>query len=215
MKEVFFVRHAESESNVDGIQRGDASLLSPQGVAQAKEVAKRIHAIGIDTLIASHYPRAHATAEAISSLMNIPIEESELFVERKVPSSTIGKSFKDPEIREILVNLYEGYAEETHRHSDEENFIDLKTRACAALEFLENHPGSRICVVTHGLFLRVLFCAAIFGKNFTGTELQAALQGLETDNTGVSYFRFDVSRWAKEEREAWKVVSWNDLAHLG
>lgn len=215
MKEVFFVRHAQSESNVDGIQRGDASLLSEQGVAQAKEVAKRIKAIGVEALIASPYPRAHATAEAIALETGLAIEASELFVERKAPSVTLGKSFKDPEARSILTSLFEGYKDETHRHSDEENFDDLKARAGSALKFLEDHDSNRICVVSHGLFLRILFCSAVFGENFSGATLQASLQGLETENTGIFYFRFSTSRWETEEKKTWKIVSWNDLAHLG
>lgn len=215
MKEIYFVRHAESESNADGVHRGPGAMLNEKGLTQAQVVAERIEKIGVEALISSTYPRAKATAAPISERIGLPIEESELFVERRTPSVAMGKTFKDPEVREALTQMFAGYVDETHRHSDEENFQDLKDRALKALAYLEAHEKSRICVVSHGLFLRVLFCAAVHGADFTGKHLQDAFEALETENTGISYFKFDVSRWGPEERERWKIVSWNDSAHLG
>ncbi|MBI2410150.1 histidine phosphatase family protein [Candidatus Kaiserbacteria bacterium] len=215
-KHVYFVRHGESESNAGGRHHGSTALLTEKGKEQARIVAERIAKIGVEALVSSSFPRAMATAEPIHELTGLPVEESDMFVERRRPSFVIGRSIEDHEVKRAMGEIFEGYVSKGHRHSDEENFDDLRTRAAGALTFLEHHPSSRICVVTHGTFLRVLFCAAMHGKDFTGENLQHAIRALATSNTGVSHFRFgELSIDSPVPVTRWIVVNWNDSAHLG
>ncbi|MFZ1987637.1 MAG: histidine phosphatase family protein [Minisyncoccia bacterium] len=214
-KEVYFVRHGESESNADGVHRGREALITEKGIEQAKEVAKRVEKLHIDALIATSFPRARVTAEHIRERIGLPIEENDLFAERRSPSVVVGRHVQDSEVRKTMYEIYEGYKDMNHRHSDEEDFSDLRLRANRALDFLRQHEAPRLCVVMHGLFLRMLFCAAINGADFTGVDLQRAIRGLEMDNTGISYFRLVSKVWLSEEETYWQVVSWNDSAHLG
>lgn len=212
-KHIYFVRHGESESNADGIHRGADSLLTDTGKAQAAMVAERIRKIGVDALISTTYPRARATAEAISTQCSLPVEENDLFVERRRPSAVKGLNGQSPEVKKIMHEVFDGYVIPGHRHSDEENYEDLKERANRCFTFLENHPAPRICVVTHGLFMRILFAAAL-NKDFTGRDLQAAIDGLETSNTGITYMQY-APRYGNDPALYWRVISWNDSAHLG
>lgn len=215
MKEIFFVRHAESESNVDGIYRHKDSDLTEKGIQQARSLANRIQKIGVDALITTSFPRAKATANAISEQTGLRIEENDLFVERRRPSIVLGRHEGDSSMKEIMREMYDGHLLPNHRHSDEENFEDVRERANAALHFLVQHPKDRICVVTHAFFLRVLFAAALNGEQFTGRDLQNTFKGLTVDNTGIFYFKHSPNRWHTNESEFWQIISWNDSAHLG
>ena len=214
-KHVYFVRHGESDSNADGVVRGDKAMLSEKGKVQADIVAKRMRNIEIDALISSPFPRTLDTASAISRELNLPIEQNELFVERKRPIEAIGGNWKEDGIKKIQRDIFDGYALEMHRYSDEENFEDLRTRANAAWEFLVAHPKDKICVVTHGIFLRVLLCAAVQGSEFSGKDLQNFIRSTEPDNTGISYFAFQEDNFSHVPKMQWNVKSWNDLTHLG
>jgi 2,3-bisphosphoglycerate-dependent phosphoglycerate mutase len=215
-KHIYFVRHGESDSNVDGVVRGDAAMLSEKGKEQAAVVAKRIKKIGVDAIVSSPYPRTMDTAKAISQEVDLLIEENDLFVERRRPSELLGRSYlHDEESKNIMYEIFDGYASENHRHSDEEAFTDLRTRANAALNFLAAHPAERICVVTHGLFLRMLFCAALNGPNFSGIDLQNAMRTAETDNTGVSHLYLHEDHFSSVPTKHWVIKNWNDSAHLG
>jgi broad specificity phosphatase PhoE len=215
-KHIYLVRHGESDSNVDGVVRGHAAMLSEKGKQQAAMVAERIKKIGVDALISSPYPRTLDTAEAISKEINISIEENQLFVERRRPSELLGRSYlTDSESKRIMREIFDGYSSEGHRHSDEEAFMDLRARANAALDFLIKHPAERICVVTHSLFLRILFCAALNGPNFSGVDLQNAMRTAETDNTGVSHFFTHEDHFSLVPTQHWVIENWNDSAHLG
>jgi broad specificity phosphatase PhoE len=212
-KEVYIVRHGESESNADGVHRGPAPSLTDEGRQQAAFVAERIKAIGVDALVTSPWPRALQTAGFIAEATGLVPEESNLFVERRRPSSAIGKRHDSPEMRQMVKEMFDGYLIPGHRYADEENLDDLRARSHGALEFLRNHPKERIAVVSHGFFMCVLFCQAL-DPEFTGRQFQAATKGLGFSNAGVAHFSLQPPyRQAGEER--WKVVSWNDVAHLG
>ena len=213
-KHVYLVRHGESDSNVDGIVRGHKAMLSEKGKVQAEIVAKRMRNIEIEALISSPFPRTLDTANAISRELHLPVEQNELFVERRRPSIGLGENWKGDTLKEVEWGIFEGYALENHQHSDEENFQKFRKRANAAWEFLAQHPKDKLCVVTHGVFLRILLCAAIHGPEFSGKDIQNFIASVETNNTGVSHFmlREDFSRVPKAR---WVLQNWNDSAHLG
>lgn len=217
MKEIYFVRHGESNSNVDGIHRGAHASLTDKGIEQAAIVAERIHAIGVDALVSSPFARTLHTAEYISKKTGLPIEECELFRERKRPSELEGRNRDEADVRKVTDAMFKGYSIPNFRYADEENLDDLRARAIEALEFLVNHPASRICVVTHGIFLRTLLCAAVHGADFTGRELQHSMHSFDTDNTGIFYLQYRKNQWASENDNpmGWYVRSWNDLSHFG
>ena len=163
VKHIYFVRHGESDANADGIQRGGKEQLTEKGLQQAALVAERIAEISVDALISSSLPRAITTAEVIGKKIGMEPELSSLFVERGRPSILTGQSYDNPAMREMSKEIFEGYVTPGFRHSDEENFDDLRVRVRAALEFLEEHPSDRICVVSHFVFLRILAAAVWAG----------------------------------------------------
>jgi broad specificity phosphatase PhoE len=105
------------------------------------------------------------------------------------------------------------------RVEDGENFDDLKSRALAALDFLERRPEENILVVTHGFFLRVLAASVLFGGNLTGEFLRAFALGMLTKNTGLFVFENnpEVARSSGQfytTASRWRIMVWNDHAHL-
>jgi probable phosphoglycerate mutase len=213
-KHIYFVRHGESDTNHDGILRGPLTNLTDLGRQQAEEVAKRVERLGVTALIASTYPRAIQTADAIERRLGLPMETSDLFVEIRGSSARLNLHHTDPIVARIYTEIDEGYETPGHRHSDEENFDDIKARALAALRALESHPAERICVVTHGHFLRALFGAMWAGEALTGTEFRRNMKKLLTDNTGITYATHGKSPLSGQEN-SWTLISWNDSAHLG
>lgn len=209
---LFFVRHGESNSNAEGTPRGRDAMLTEKGRQEAEAVAQRIERIGVDAIISSSYPRAVDTAKPISEKLALPIEESELLVEWSRPSAFIGKHRDEPPIRAAMNEIFGNFGKREFKHSDEETFEEMKKRAFAAIEMLRAHPAERVCVVTHGIFLRMLFLAFLFGEDFDGHEFEK-LWRLEVGNTGVSYVRWSEGEGA--HNRGWNIVSWNDSAHLG
>jgi broad specificity phosphatase PhoE len=101
MKNIYFVRHGESEGNQLRLYQSAETSLSEKGNSQAKLIADRFTNIEVEIIISSDYIRAKQTAEYISQLTGKDIIESQLFRERKRPSIQENKSKNTPELQAI------------------------------------------------------------------------------------------------------------------
>ena len=78
MLKIYLARHGQNEDNANGILNGHRDMpLTEIGIAQAYEVAQKIHDAGLsfDTVLSSPLNRALKTAEIISSVNNLPDPE--------------------------------------------------------------------------------------------------------------------------------------------
>lgn len=212
MKKVYLVRHGESEGNVGPLRQGSLTPLSEAGEKQAESVTKRFENIFINKIISSPQTRAKHTAEAINRVLNKPIEFSDLLIERKHPSSLIGKPKKDPAVLEIDEQINKHFHDIEWRHSDEENFQDLKNRAVQLFKHIETLEEQNILLVTHGVFMRMIASYIILGEKLTSQQYWDFFVVLEVSNTGITIL--EQSQFGEEEPR-WHIVTWNDHAHLG
>lgn len=210
MKRIYFVRHGESVGNASDKYQLDSSELSELGREQAGLIAERAKRLPVEALIASPMPRARQTAEIISTATGLPIESSDLFVERKRPSRQQGLVRTGPEALEMDRLMIENFSVPGYKLFDEENFEDLKARASKALSFLIAHEKESLLVVTHGLFLRVLLAQATLGDAITAPIMSTFLGTYHTSNTGLTVFGYDEKR-----PNPWSIINWNDQTHLG
>lgn len=216
MKTIYLVRHGESEGNASRIFHTHDVALTEKGREQAAFMARRAAKLPIDVIIASPLLRTRQTAAAIVSAIQKPIEYSELFIERKIPSELRGLHHDDPAARKPL-ELMHGYEKPDFRYSDEENFEDLKARANAALSYLENRPEQHILVVGHGFFTRTLVARVLLGEGLTGSEFLHVIRALRTRNTGLTVLHYKEHAGMGHEgpESDWQILTWNDHAHLG
>jgi broad specificity phosphatase PhoE len=153
--------------------------------------------------------RAKDTARAISEKTGKAVDYSELFVERIWPSWFIGLSHNDPRVVEAEKEMIENFTVSGYRRDDGENFEDLKKRAILALQHIKERKEENIVVVTHGMFLRVMLAAVIYGSDLSAHECDRMLGGMITKNTGVSVIK-ESDKWIS----GWHLYVYNDHAHL-
>lgn len=208
-KTVYLVRHGQSEANAGGVRQGAGGNLTEAGREQAEYLARRVAKLPIEAIVSSTSPRARQTAEIINQELGLEIIETDLVVERKNPSSVIGKYGDDPEVVEMSRRLIEGYKDPDFHLEDAESFNDIKRRVFGTLEMLESHPAENILVVTHGMFMRFLLTGVLFGQEFTFHEAEGFCAGTKTKNTGLTVLQYDPT-----EPRPWMLVTWNDHAHL-
>jgi broad specificity phosphatase PhoE len=211
MKKIYLIRHGQSEGNIAGAPRqGPTASLTEKGLRQVETIAERCSRLPIDAFISSTMKRAIQTSDVISKKIGRQYETSDLFVERRRPSVQIGAKPDHPEGFSAEAAIIANFAKPGYRHSDEENFEDLKDRAKRALAYLKSRKEEHILVVTHGLFSRVIVAYAFFGDALTGAECQRFIQKLATENTALTVL------WHREESPGspWLLWTWNDHAHL-
>ena len=83
---LYFARHAESQSNVDGVFANDTSYygLTEQGRRQAEQLSTELLTVGITRAFASPLNRAQETAKIICSKLGIEYETSDALKEFSV-----------------------------------------------------------------------------------------------------------------------------------
>lgn len=206
---LYLVRHGESVSNKAVTQSSPDEQLSEHGREQARFLANRFSNIKIDAIISSPYTRTLETAKSISDLKNIPVETNELAREFRWPTEFKGMSKKDPEVSIIRKTIEEKWSEdENWRHSDEETFAEIRERAVAFLNSLDDiKKYENIVVVSHARFLKVLLAVMIHGKEVSGKTATEMLYRISIINTGITV--------AEQHKGAWNLVTINDHAHLG
>jgi broad specificity phosphatase PhoE len=209
MKNIYFVRHGESEGNQARLYQSAETSLSENGHNQAKLIADRFANIEVEIIISSDYIRAKQTAEYISQMTGKDIIENSLFRERKRPSIQENRSKNIPELQAIDEKIEKNWENLDWRYLDEENFEDLKQRAQKAFEFIEFREEDNIIIVTHKNFLHCLIWYRLFGSNVTPKEAKIITDNFVMSNTGIVWMQFD------EIKKDWNLITWNDHAHLG
>lgn len=211
MKTIYFIRHGESEGNTGPIRQDGSSTLSMRGREQAVFMADRCSKLPIDAIVASPMTRAQETAEIIGNKIGKEIQSSDFFRERRRPSAQTGKPKNDPQALIIDQEIWDNFGTAGYRHSDEENFEDLRNRAKDALQFLADRPEDHIVVVTHGFFMRIVLAYITFRERLTGRECEMFMRTFHMENTGLT-----IVKYAGADKEPpWWVWTWNDHAHLG
>lgn len=157
MKHLYFVRHGQSQANVDRIFAGQSNTpLTALGRHQAEVAAQEIKDLGIDHMISSPLSRTHETARIIAAVIAYPeekIEISNLLLERSYGSAT-GLSWD----------------------TDLDGFIDVETmdlvaeRARLAYEHILSLPYEEILVVGHGTFWQKLYMTIHPGSVVTDAD---------------------------------------------
>jgi len=211
MKTVYLVRHGESEGNVGPNYQGPDTPLSQKGREQSDFIAKRASRLEIEVLISSPHARTRETAEKIKEVTGLTPIYSDLFTERRRASEQIGKPKDDPKVVEIEKIWIDNFHNPYFRYADEENFNDLNNRAKSALDFILTRPESKIMVVTHGWFTRVLVGKTIFGEELTADACQKFLHNMRTSNTGLTILEYG----KYEDNPRWQLYVYNDASHLG
>lgn len=155
MKVVYFVRHGQSQANVDGVFAGSwlDSPLTALGVQQAEATAQKLRGKTIDAVVSSPLERAHHTARIIARDIGhkAPVILEPLLAERDYGAVT-GKPW-DSEVR-FSEKPVEGM----------ESLDDLASRVRQLIARLQTVEAERILVVTHGS-LAVMFHVVHAGQS--------------------------------------------------
>lgn len=160
MKQLFFVRHGESELNRQRIYAGQTDTpLTDRGREQARLAGSRSKNVPIDLIVSSPLSRALETAQIIAEAIGYPTERiitNPLFVERSL-GSLEGHSWDEA-------------GEDEARFPDIETSDQLLTRSRAGLEYLRGRDEAVILLVGHGSFSRALRTAIDPSRDYDEPE---------------------------------------------
>jgi broad specificity phosphatase PhoE len=210
-KFIYFIRHGQSEQNLGDVFQGPDAQLTALGREQAAFVADRTRALDAEVILASPMPRARDTAQLIADATGLPLEVQERFREYNPPSTLIGKERRSPEGQAYITGMLEHMNDQSWRFADEDTYFDLHARAVEALAHLIERPETRIIVVSHAGFMRVILGAMMTEGEPNAVLTRQLMRFLKPENTGITVCRYHS---AAVRRNKWRLVAWNDHAHL-
>jgi probable phosphoglycerate mutase len=182
--------------------------LSKEGIGQAKKIAKRLVKLPVDVVYASPMVRAKTTAEIISKKIKKEVELWEPLHEVLRPSSVHGLHVNDSKAKKINNLLIEKFLDTSFRHSDEEIFPDINSRAEKVLShLLKHHRHQNVLCVSHGTFTKVLVAKIIFGDELTPEIFRSMRYHMHMENTGITHCEYS-------DKYGWNLITWNDSTHL-
>jgi len=160
MKEVWFVRHGETEWNASRRFQGHLDIpLSPTGVGQAFRLAERVarSRLAFDGLYSSDLRRATETALPLAQALHLPLVTSPLLREIHV-GSLAGLSREEAEAR---FPEFVAQASRDPWNTPRPGGESMAQVAGRLLDFLEGLPPGRHLVVTHGGVIRAALKLAL------------------------------------------------------
>lgn len=155
MTTLYFIRHGQSEANVDRVFAGHWDVpLTDRGREQAARTAAFLADRPICAVYASDLHRAADTGEALSSVKGIPLRTTE-HLREIYAGDWEGKAFeelvKDPAF--VVWRQTVGLA----RCTNGESVKELQQRIRAAVEeIVRLHPDESVCIATHATPIRVM-----------------------------------------------------------
>jgi probable phosphoglycerate mutase len=201
MTELIFIRHGETQWNIEGRVMGQLdSPLSRRGEKQALAIARRLSRIQIAALYSSDLGRALQTANAIANKFNIAVR-------------------LDKSLRERNMGVFQGLTREEKKAQYAQVWKESKAigadfiipgggesrnqRLARSIEVMnrlaDNHPNETIVVVSHDGILR----------GFLGHIL-----GLDVSSeTRIVRANASYNSFLKEDGQ-WRLKVWGDTSHL-
>lgn len=204
---IYFVRHGEGHHNANNLYSLPEFELTDKGKKQAQSAAQRVKTLPIELMVISPYKRTIQTAEIINQVLKKPIVYSDLAIEIIRPKEIAGKKMDLPESKRIRKLLDQNFHKPGWHYSDEENFHDLHLRASQFLAFLTTLPNEHILVVSHGIFIKMLFLTMMFKDKVTTEQYLRSYDFLHLETSGLTVCQYKDNDWG--------LITWNDHSHLG
>jgi broad specificity phosphatase PhoE len=194
--QLILLRHGQSTLNVSKRHQHKDDPLSELGRTQVNLVVPKLLQYSFDKIIVSDHTRAIETATIVNSYIQKPIEQTNIIAEIRRPSAIIGKLHDDPKIQETKNEIQKHFHDPHWRHSDEENFHDVKQRAIEFIEWAEKQEENTILAVTHGMFIRITLGIILRGKAMSSYDFLEIEPTVQTDNTCLTVCAFENGKWA-------------------
>jgi phosphoserine phosphatase len=191
MTRIILTRHGQTLWNIEGRVQGRLdSPLTEMGLLQARSLAHRLKDEGIEQIYSSDAPRACGTAEEIRREAGLP----QLIINPALREFSFGdwEGRVWGELREDYPDIFKIWDSSPHMVTTPrgENMEMVLSRSWAFLQkIIENHTGKTICIVTHGLTLKLLVTKAL------GFEIHDWAKTPWQHNTALNIFDVDNGVW--------------------
>ena len=193
MTRIILTRHGQTLWNIEGRVQGSLdSPLTEKGILQARSLASRLKNEGITHIYSSDSPRAMGTAEEIRRELGLDKLCIDIALREFSFGEWEGRVWQ--ELRVANPDVFKIWDVEPHLVTAPggENMEMVLERAWNFLQsIIKNHSGETVCLVTHGLTLKLLVTKAL------GFEVHEWSKSPWQHNTALNIFEVDGPQWTQ------------------
>jgi broad specificity phosphatase PhoE len=178
VKQLYFIRHGQSELNKAGRFAGITDTpLTKKGHEQAKQAGKAVKQQGLsfDIIVSSPLVRAHETAKYVAR--ELGHEPDQIQLHDNLRERNFGVLEAQPQLGTELQQRYLIDESVIDAFEGAETLEQLHIRAKTAIAYLRSLPHDNILIVAHGAFGRAL------RREINGEPMH--LRGKDYDNAEV------------------------------
>lgn len=191
MTRIILTRHGQTLWNLEGRVQGSLdSPLTEKGLLQARSLASRLKNEGIIHIYSSDSHRAMGTAEEIRRELGLEKLLTDIALREFSFGEWEGRIWQ--EVRTANPDVFKIWDAEPHLVTAPggENMEMVLKRAWDFLQsILKLHSGETVCLVTHGLTLKLLVTKAL------GFEVHEWAKSPWQHNTALNIFEVDGEQW--------------------
>ncbi len=191
---IYLIRHGETAGNATRVVQVPEIPLSPNGIHQARRLARRLADEGIGQILSSDLRRAAMTAEAVSEATGAPLRFDALLQERNF-GDVRGTPYADLSF-DLFAPDYEPPGGESW-----ESFEARMDEAWPLIERAAAACDENLAVITHGLV-----CRSVVARRVSAPE------GAEQHQSGHAWRNTSVT--ILDGPDPWQVRLLNCSAHL-
>lgn len=161
MTELWLVRHGQTDWNVEGRYQGQADQpLNAVGLAQALQAAAQLQGRRFAAIYSSDLQRARVTADIIAAQLGLSVR-----VDRRLREVNQGEweGMLTADIQQRYAAVWSSRCADSLNTAPPggESLAQVAARVLASIhEITQHHTGAPILLVSHGLALSVVICAA-------------------------------------------------------
>lgn len=162
MTRLVLVRHGQTSYNVERRFQGWLDIpLDDVGRAQAESLARGLRGRSFGQLLSSDLSRARATAQAISEVLGVPVQEDARLRECRFGE---WEGLTLPEVRTGWPEGYREWLENSVPAPGGESYVEVRSRVGELVEeALAAHPSGDVLMVSHSVAIKMLigYCMGI------------------------------------------------------
>lgn len=192
---LYFVRHGETDANLAKRVVGTNDQLTATGHKQAEALTERFLSTPIDLILTSPQKRANETAQIIANKTCKKVQVTEFLNERKWPTEIEGKLLDGPGTEKVFKMLREKANNPAWHHNDEENFLDVKRRAQAFVEYLSQSAFENALAVSHEYFIKMVIAVMMHGDNLSYEIFRNIFHFVTVSNISLTLYEKEKDQW--------------------
>ncbi|HIH50661.1 MAG: alpha/beta fold hydrolase [Candidatus Micrarchaeaceae archaeon] len=189
---IYLIRHGETTGDVEDRYGGDYDdNLSPKGVRQSKELAKKLKGKGIEIIYVSPRIRAIETASIVNKSLNVKLKIVDDLRERNNYGILTGllkseaKQRHPEEVKELGKGIH-------HKVNNSEDYVHFKKRIMKAFKKIANDKEHRTtAIITHGGPIRCIIREILKAGELARDLNDCAILTIKKDKSNLSIVNLD------------------------